>query len=174
MQEFKVGRYIVICKTALRHIIPLFQSLHWLPIPQRIQCKINTLFCKCITRTAPSYPCDCLQLYTPSRTLCYSSDTDSVHIPVTVFNFTHPPVLSAILLILTASIFLLTGSAGSRAFFCIWAFFFFFFFSFFFFFFGMTLPFLSNRINLQFKPQDMLFSSVLLSSSTSILCLLSK
>ena len=81
MQEFKVGRYIVSCKTALRHIIPLFQSLHWLPIPQRIQCKINTLFCKCITRTAPSYPCDCLQLYTPSRTLCSSSDTDSLHIP---------------------------------------------------------------------------------------------
>ena len=54
------------CKTA--HITPLFQSLHWLPIPQRIQYKINTLFYECITHTAPFYLSNCLLLYTPSST----------------------------------------------------------------------------------------------------------
>ena len=51
------------CKTA--HITPLFQSLHWLPIPERIQYKINTLCYECITRTAPFYFSNCLQLYPP-------------------------------------------------------------------------------------------------------------
>ena len=45
--------------------------------------KINTLCCKCITDTAPSYLCDCLQLYTPSRTLRSSSGTPSLQIPRT-------------------------------------------------------------------------------------------
>ena len=35
--------------------------------------------CSCI-HVAPSHLCDCLQLYTPSRTLCSSSDTLSLHI----------------------------------------------------------------------------------------------
>ena len=57
------------------HITPLFQFLHWLPIQQRIQYRINSLCYKFITGTAPSYLCDCLQLYTPSRTLRSASDT---------------------------------------------------------------------------------------------------
>ena len=51
------------------HITPLFQSLHWLPISLRIQYKINTLFYTRITRTAPSYLFDCLEVYTFSSTL---------------------------------------------------------------------------------------------------------
>ena len=68
-------------KTA--HITPLFQYFHWLPIQQRIQYKINSLCYNCITGTAPSYLCDCLQLYTPSRTLRSASDTLSLQIPCT-------------------------------------------------------------------------------------------
>ena len=73
------------------HITPLFQSLHWLPVPQRIQYKIKSPCYECTTRTAPSYFCDCLQFYTPSRTLRYlcilcalllSSDTLSLQIPL--------------------------------------------------------------------------------------------
>ena len=56
----------------------LFQFLHWLPVQQRIQSKINTLCYKCITGTAQSYLCDCLQLYTPSHTLRSASDTLSL------------------------------------------------------------------------------------------------
>ena len=65
------------------HITPLFQFLRWLPIQQRIQLKINFLCYTCITGTAPSYLCDCLQLYTPSRTLRSSFDTLSLQIPRT-------------------------------------------------------------------------------------------
>ena len=68
-------------KTA--HITPLFQYFHWLPIQQRIQYKINSLCYNCITGTAPSYLCDCLQLYTPSRTLRSASDTLNLQIPCT-------------------------------------------------------------------------------------------
>ena len=64
-------------------ITPLFQFLHWLPIQQRIQYKIKTLCYKCITGTAPSFLCDRLQLYTPSRTLRSASDTLSLQIPRT-------------------------------------------------------------------------------------------
>ena len=43
----------------------------------------STLCSKCITRSAPSYLCDWLQLYTPSRTLRSASDTLSLQIPRT-------------------------------------------------------------------------------------------
>ena len=58
----------------------LFQFLHWLPVQQTIQYKINILCYKFITGTAPSYLRDCPQLYTPSRTLrSYSQPPDSSH-----------------------------------------------------------------------------------------------
>ena len=65
------------------HITQMFQFLHWLPIQQRIQYRINSLCYKFITGTAPSYLCDCLQLYTPPRTLRSASDTLSLQIPRT-------------------------------------------------------------------------------------------
>ena len=61
----------------------LSSSLYWLLIQQRLQYKINTLSYNCITGTAPSYLCDCLQLYTPSCTLRSASDTLSLQIPRT-------------------------------------------------------------------------------------------
>ena len=72
------------CKTD--RITPLFQFLHWLPIQQRIQYKINTLCYNCITGTSPSYLCDCLQPYTLSHTLHSASHTltwVSLQIPCT-------------------------------------------------------------------------------------------
>ena len=60
------------------HIKPLFQALHELTIPQRIKCKINTL--------------------------CYNLSLALLHlISVILSNFTHPLILSALLLILSAS-----------------------------------------------------------------------
>ena len=47
----------------------LFQSVHWLPIQQRIQYKINALCDRCITRTVPWHLCDCVQPYTRCRIL---------------------------------------------------------------------------------------------------------
>ena len=74
---------LIMKKRKTDHITPLFQFIHWHPIQQRIQYKINTLCYKCITGTAPSYLCDCLQFYTPSRTLRSASDTLSLMIPRT-------------------------------------------------------------------------------------------
>ena len=39
------------------------------PTKNYVQGKHCTFCYKCITRTAPSYLCDCIQVYTPSRTL---------------------------------------------------------------------------------------------------------
>ena len=64
--------------------VPLIRkSDHITPLFQRIRYKINTPCYKCITGTAPSSLCDCLQLYTPSRTLRSASDTLSLQIPRT-------------------------------------------------------------------------------------------
>ena len=60
----------------------LFQFLHWLPVQQTIQYKINILCYKCITGTAPSYLRDSPQLYTlPYSPLCfsYSQPPDFTH-----------------------------------------------------------------------------------------------
>ena len=67
------------------HITLLFQFLHWLLIQQRIQYKKNL--------SAKNISWALLRL-----------------ISVTVFNFTHPPVLSTLLLILSASRFLAPDS----------------------------------------------------------------
>ena len=64
-------------------IAPLFQSRHWLLIQHGIQYKINTLSYKRVTRPAPSYLSDCLQLYTPSRTVRSASETLNLQIPRT-------------------------------------------------------------------------------------------
>ena len=104
----------------------LFQSLHRLPIPHWIQNKINTRCYKCIMHTLFHL------------------------ISVSVFNFTHPPILSALLLILSASRFLAPDFPvlvpvpfPSLA---PWH--------------GMTFPFLSDRTLsglLQIKPEDISF-----------------
>ena len=44
------------------------------------QYKANTFCYKCIPHTAPSYLCDCLQLHTPSCTICSASATLSLQI----------------------------------------------------------------------------------------------
>ena len=46
-----------------------------IPVPQGIQCKINTLCYKCITCNAPSYLYDCLQNCMPAHTRHSVSDT---------------------------------------------------------------------------------------------------
>ena len=65
------------------NITLLFEHFHRLSIQQRIQYTINSLCYNCITGTAPSYLCDCLQLYTPSRDLRSASVTFGLQIPRT-------------------------------------------------------------------------------------------
>jgi len=66
---------LVLRKKKSEHITPLLRSLHWLPVSQRLKYKINTLCFKCLHKSAPSYLCNCLHLYTPSRSLRSAADT---------------------------------------------------------------------------------------------------
>ena len=72
---------LILRKKKTDHITPLLQSLHWLPVSQRISFKLNLLAYKCLNKSAPSYLCNQLHLYTPSRSLRSSSDTLSFRIP---------------------------------------------------------------------------------------------
>jgi len=44
------------------HTSPLIQSLHWLPVPRRIEYKNAVLTYQCISKQAPSYLCNLLQI----------------------------------------------------------------------------------------------------------------
>ncbi|MBN3307227.1 SUCHY transferase, partial [Amia calva] len=55
------------------HATPLLCSLHWLPIPARIQFKTLTLTYRCLDHTAPSYLQSLVSPYIPSRPLRSSS-----------------------------------------------------------------------------------------------------
>ena len=56
------------------HISPVLKELHWLPIKYRIQYKTILLTFKCLNRLAPSYLCDLLHPYVPSRSLRSQND----------------------------------------------------------------------------------------------------
>ena len=51
------------------HITPILETLHWLPVEERIEFKIAVLTYKCMQNVAPSYLCDLIKPYEPSRTL---------------------------------------------------------------------------------------------------------
>lgn len=55
------------------HITPILESLHWLPIPFRIEYKILLLTYKALHDKAPQYIADLLVPYTTTRTLRSSS-----------------------------------------------------------------------------------------------------
>ena len=53
---------------------PLLNSLHWLPLKQRITFKLLLFVYKIINNQAPKYLNTCLNLYTPTRSLRSSID----------------------------------------------------------------------------------------------------
>ena len=53
---------------------PLLNSLHWLPLKQRIIFKLLLFVYKILNNQAPKYLDTCLNLYTPTRSLRSSSD----------------------------------------------------------------------------------------------------
>ena len=63
------------------HITPALESLHWLPIEQRINYKLLLLTFKALNGYGPSYLSDLLQLYVPSRSLRSSCDSRRLRIP---------------------------------------------------------------------------------------------
>ena len=58
-----------------QHCTPLLQQLYWLPISERIKYKTACMCYNSITGSAPSYLSELPQLYSPSRSLRSSSDT---------------------------------------------------------------------------------------------------
>ena len=60
---------IVCCIQKFDHIQPVLKSLHWLPIPARIEYKILLLTFKCVHGTAPVYLSQLIEIYQPARSL---------------------------------------------------------------------------------------------------------
>ena len=58
-----------------QHCTPLLQQLHWLLISEQIKHKTACVCYNSVTGSAPSYLSELLQLYSPSHSLCSSSDT---------------------------------------------------------------------------------------------------
>ena len=59
----------LICRVSpSRHITPILQNLHWLPVNIRIAYKINLLTYKASAGLSPTYLSDLLHDYVPSRT----------------------------------------------------------------------------------------------------------
>ena len=57
------------------------KSLHWLPVHLCIHYKVLSLCYKFLNNSAPMYLSNSLHLYTPSRSLCSTSDPLWLHIP---------------------------------------------------------------------------------------------
>ena len=64
------------------HIMPVLQSLHWLPVHKRIEYKILLFVFKCVRNLAPSYLQELIIPYKPSRNL-RSSDQHRLQVPYT-------------------------------------------------------------------------------------------
>ena len=60
------------------HITPLLKMLHWLPIPNRIAYKIDSLCHTALTTAYPKYLSELLNVYTPARPLRLSLDPKTI------------------------------------------------------------------------------------------------
>ena len=68
------------------HITPVLAELHWLPVQQCIQFKILVFVFKSLNQLAPTYLCELIKPYEPSRNLHSSSSSNlSIRIPKTNF-----------------------------------------------------------------------------------------
>ena len=81
-KQFRITQHVSFKKKSKRDspIHPL-ETLHWLPVEKRISYKLATICHKCIYGNAPSYLTNILQLYTPSRHLRSSSDSNILVTP---------------------------------------------------------------------------------------------
>ena len=61
------------------YISPVLQTLHWLPVKQRIEYKLLLLAFESVNNDGPSYLIDPLKFYIPSRQLRSSADSRLLH-----------------------------------------------------------------------------------------------
>ena len=71
----------LILKPQNAHVSPLLAKLQWLPIAQRIDYKISSLYYNDVSDTSLLYLSDLLRLYVPSSSLHSSDDTRIFRIP---------------------------------------------------------------------------------------------
>ena len=57
------------------HITPTLETLHWLPIHYRVQCKVLLCVFKTLKQEAPLYLEELVNIYTPARSLRSESNT---------------------------------------------------------------------------------------------------
>ena len=62
------------------HSTPLLEKLHWLPISEHIEYKVACMCFSVVSGSGPAYLSELLHVYTPSRTLCSSSDAHMLEI----------------------------------------------------------------------------------------------
>ncbi len=76
--QSSIGRFQMVQNAAARlltgsrkfdHISPIFTSLHWLPVKQRIKLKILVAVFKALPGLAPAYLSDLVRCHNPSRAL---------------------------------------------------------------------------------------------------------
>jgi len=65
------------------HIMPVLQSLHWLPVQQRVTFKLETLVHKCLNGRAPAYLADDFCLAGCGRPGSWSATSMMLDIPRT-------------------------------------------------------------------------------------------
>ena len=76
LQKVQNNAASLICRTPKSdHISPVLNTLHWLPVEQRIEYKLLLLACKSVNNDGTSYLSDLLKFYIPSRQLRSSSDS---------------------------------------------------------------------------------------------------
>ena len=74
---------IIFKKKKTDHVTPLLKSLHWLPVKERIDYKIDCLIFKCLNDLAPQYLRNLLHLKQTSRHLRSANDKTLLLIPTT-------------------------------------------------------------------------------------------
>ena len=66
---------------SVEHILHLLRSLHWLPVQKRIKNKVCSICYTTLTGASPKYMSELVNVYTPSRCLCSSSDSRTLTVP---------------------------------------------------------------------------------------------
>ena len=72
---------IVFMTRARSHVSPLLKQLHWLPMESRVNFKVLLLTFKGLRSLAPSYICELLMDYVPSKCNLRSSEQKLLIVP---------------------------------------------------------------------------------------------
>ena len=67
--------WITLRAPTVEHTSPLLHSLHWLPVQQSIKHNVCSICYATLTNTSLKYMSELVNVYTPSRCLCSSSDS---------------------------------------------------------------------------------------------------